>query len=698
LALAALVLLGLSTYLLSFPLLSPRPVLEAGDIAPRDIRAPRRITYESAIRTAQERQRAEVEVEPVYTAADASLARELAREQLARARQVFPYLDSIRADPFATPAQRRAWLLAVPELSELSPADADLILDLSEESWSRVQLETLDVLDAMMRRGVREDAVAEARQEVQQMVRLDLSPEEAAATVALVKHFIVANSFYDEEATQVAREQARENISPVLRTIEPNEMIVREGQRVQELDVEALKQLGLQQSRTEWNDVAGNGMLAAIGIALLGVFLARYQSSVLWEGRRLLLLVLLLALFLLLARLMIPDRTVLRYLYPAAALTMLVTTTLGPQVGVVVSLLMGAAVGLISDNALELATFFTAGSLVATLALRRVDRLGVMFRAAAFVAVVNVATLVGFHLPLEQPELFPMDTLLSLLIAVVNGLFSATMALGGLFLIGPLFDIVTTFRLIELSRPDHPLLQRMLREAPGTYHHSLMVASLAEQAAERIGANALLTRVGAYYHDIGKIVRPYFFSENQLEGINPHDRLDPYTSVEVIIGHVQDGLDLAREYRLPSRIRAFIPEHHGNNRASFQYERAREQAEVPELVDEADFRHQGPKPQSRETALVMLADGGEAVFRAARPSSPEGLAEVIGSVFKRVLANGQLEECPITMRELTLARESFISTLKGVYHPRVQYPEPPPSPEPEAVQEIERQPDEAVVS
>ncbi|MBN1953440.1 MAG: HDIG domain-containing protein [Anaerolineae bacterium] len=671
LVLMAVVLVALATFLLAFPLFpSGRLVLEEGDVAPRDIRAPRRITFDSEIRTMEQQRLAEQAVEPVYTPPDAALA----REQLDRTQQVLDYLGSVHADTVATPTQRRAWLLAVPELADLPIEIADGLLALSDESWGRVQLETLSVVDEMMRRGVVDGFVDEAWQAVPLLVGLDLSPEEADVTAALARRLIVANSFYDAAATQAARDQAREQVPPVLRNYEAGEIVVREGKRVDALDLEALRELGLQQSRTSWVDVAGQGLLALAAVVLLGLFLARFQPDVLWEGRKLLLLGLLLALFFFLARLLVPDRTVLQYLYPASALAMLATVTLGQHTGLAVSLLMGAVVGLIANQPLELASYTVLGGLVATLSLQKADHPGALFRAALFVAMVHVVVLLGFQLPLERTDL--VDVTLSLLAAIVNGLVSASMALGLLFLIGPLFDIITTFRLIELSRPDQPLLQRLLRESPGTYHHSLMVANLAEQAAERIGANALLTRVGAYYHDVGKIARPYFFVENQMEGVNPHQQLDPRTSADIIIQHVQDGLELARRYRLPSQIRAFIPEHHGTNRASFLYEKAVELAGGDaSLVDESFFRHRGPKPQSRETALVMLADGSEAIVRANRPASPEELAEAVQKIFDRAIRSGQLDECPITMKDLAMVQDSFISTLKGVFHPRIHYPE-----------------------
>jgi putative nucleotidyltransferase with HDIG domain len=670
LALATLALVAVSTFLLSFPLFpSGRLVLDEGDVAPRDIRAPRPLNYESAIRTTEQQRLAEAAVEPVYTFPDADRA----RQRLERTQQVIDYLSSVRADSFASPSQRRAWILAVGELADMPMAAADGLLALPDESWNRVQLETHRVVGAAMRQGVREGFVEEARALVPSLVGLDLSAEEEAATVALARRLLVANSFYDDEATQSARAQARENVSPVLRTYGASEIIVREGQRIGALELEALQELGLQQPRTRWIDVAGNAALAAAGFALLGLFLARFQADVLWEGRKLLLVTLLLAFFLFLARLMVPDRAVLRYLFPGPALAMLATAALGPYVGIASSVLMGSAVGLIADGSLHLAAYVIAGGVVATLGLRRADRLAAIFRVSLFVALTHVVVLAGFSLPQARPDF--VELLLQLMVSAINPVVSASLALGGLFLIGPLFDVITTFRLIELSRPDHPLLQRLLREAPGTYHHSLMVASLAEQAAERIGADALLTRVGAYYHDVGKIARPYFFIENQIEGVNPHERLDPYTSTEIIVGHVRDGIELARRFRLPARVRAFIPEHHGTKRASFQYERALELAGDAQLVNEADFHHQGPRPQTRETALVMLADGCEAVVRARRPATPEDLAEALEEVFDRALRSGQLDECPMTLRELRAVRDSFISTLKGVFHPRIRYPE-----------------------
>jgi hypothetical protein len=634
------------------------------------VRTPYALAYDSAIRQEEERENAASEVRPIYTSPEGDLA----REQLERARAVLDYLGSVRADPLASTAQKRAWVLAVPELAALTPEAIDSLVALSDESWDRVQLETLAVIGQIMRQEIREGEVEQARRRVPRMIGLDLSDEEAAVASALTQSFVVANSFLDPAATADARAQAREEVGPVTRRLEAGQVIVREGNPVAGLDIEALDQFGLRQPRTKWTEFIGGGGLAVLQVALLYLYLARFEPDAVWSGQKPFLLVLLTIIFVLGSGLMVPAGGVLRYLAPAPALAMMLTATLGRHAGAASAVFLGAVTGVIADNSLEMTIYAGIGSLVAALALGRVERIGEIFRAGAFVALGHVSVLAIFHLVKDAAP--PSELIVSALASVVNGGLSSSLALGGLFVIGPLFDIVTTMRLIELSRPEHPLLQRMLREAPATYHHSLMVANLAEQGAEGIDANALLARVGAYYHDIGKIARPYFFSENQAEGLNPHDRLDPETSAEVIVGHVSDGLKLARRYRLPGRVRAFIPEHHGGSQVSFLYHKAVQLAGDADLVDEEAFRYPGRKPQSKETALVMLADGCEAAVRSAQSESADEVAEVVNRIIDQRIDDGQLNESGLTLYDVEAIRQVFASALKGTFHPRVRYPEP----------------------
>jgi putative nucleotidyltransferase with HDIG domain len=395
----------------------------------------------------------------------------------------------------------------------------------------------------------------------------------------------------------------------------------------------------------------------------------------------LLLLLLLLLAFVATGKLLIPNRTVLPFLFPAAALSMLLSVLLGPGLAVAATLVITGLIGVMAGGSMEMAVYVAAGGTIAVLALGKFERFSAFFRAGMYVALINVAVILAFRLPDGTTD--TAGILMLSAGAVVNGGLSASLTLGGLFLVGNLFDITTTLQLLELARPTHPLLNELLRQSPGTYHHTLMVANLAEQAAERIGANSLLTRVGAFYHDVGKTVRPYMFVENQVEGSNVHDQFDPRTSAEIIISHVTDGVELARRYRLPTHVRAFIPEHHGTMRVSLLYQKAIEQSPLGAAgVDEAAFHYPGPKPQTKETALLMLADGCEAAVRATRPNSPDELNDIVRRVIADRIAWGQLDECPLTLADLNMARESFVATLQGMFHPRLLYPGQEPKSDP----------------
>ena len=262
-------------------------------------------------------------------------------------------------------------------------------------------------------------------------------------------------------------------------------------------------------------------------------------------------------------------------------------------------------------------------------------------------------------------------------VTILNGFASGSLALLIQYILSQLLGLVTPLFLLEISRPDHPLLKYLLQNAPGTYQHSLQVSNLAEQAAEAIGADALLVRVGTLYHDVGKAANPSFFVENQIPGkINTHDDLDAVIAAQIIIRHVQDGINLVNKYRLPPKIKEFVREHHGTKITKYQYTRALEKADnKTENVDQELFRYSGPKPRSKETALVMLADGCEATARAVLPKTTDELEKLVKNVFDYCLQEGQFDKTNLTLKDLKMAQESFIKTLSNTYHPRIQYPE-----------------------
>ena len=648
--------------------------LGVGDVAPRDIRAPRDTSYVSEIRSKLAQDEAVRQVRPIYVSAGA----EVARQQYTRAQVVLAYLRALRADQLGTDDQRYAWMVAVPELHDLPRTVAAVLLSLPEASWNRVQLSFLDLLDQLMRQeDIREDSLEGLRSRIPSLVGLGLAQDEAVAVEVLVTRFVVPNEIYDEAATETAREEARASVGQTFRTLRAGEIFIRQGSVLSDLDVEALEELSLTSQSRDWVDIGEVFLLSALLVLALGLYLWRVDRSVLDAGRAEALVLAILLFFLVLAWILLRSGDLLPYLFPGAAAAMLIAATVGAAPAVGVTLLLGAVCGWISGGSLDLALMVTLGALAAALTLPRYEQTGSLFGSGLLGGLVQAAVL--FITGGDDTFLDPVTSAVRMAVSLGGGLLSGGLTIGLLFLLAPLFDLVTTFRLTELSRPSHPLLQRMLREAPGSFNHVMVVASMAEQAAQRIGTNALLTRVGAYYHDIGKLLRPYFFTENQQGLSNPHDRLDPYSSVDVVSGHIRDGIKLARQYRLPSRVVDFIPEHHGTMRISFFYQKAVEAAGgEASLVDEAQFRYPGPAPQSRETLLVMLADGCEAASRARRPNNPTELAEVVEMVFQQRIRQGQLDQCPITMEELAVVKQTYIDFLRGAYHPRVQYPEPTP--------------------
>lgn len=667
-AFCLLLVISLS-FILSFQFVPSQINLQVGDVSDHDIRAPSRITYRSEIRTEEERQRAEAAVEEIYDPADASIA----RQQIDHVTRVFDYVDAVRRDAYAATETKIELIEAIAGL-DLSPTSANDTVKLDEDSWKRIMAETLNVLgNEVLRQEIRPHEVTELRNQVYTFISLDLPEDHAALVEAWVRNFVVPNSFPNHEATVEARAGAREAVEPVYVTLEDGEIIVREGEVTTPLAWEALGKLGLRQPQVEWRDIIVRILFTSLLIFILAVYLL-YLHPTFWENWRDMLLVGVLAVVAILAaRLMIPGHVVLGYLFPLAAISMLLTALVDTEIAIVVTALLSLMVGFIAGGSLEFVLYAFVGSVVSSLRLWRIERLNAFLWAGVYGGLSNLSVVLIFRI-LEQDH----DILGTFQIAgasVANAVLGMSLTLGGFFLFSNVLKITTSLQLLELGRPTHPLLRELLLKAPGTYHHSLMVGNLAEQAAQAVGANPLLARVGAYYHDVGKMLRPYFFAENQTDGENPHDRLDPETSAQIITSHIKDGLQLAKKYGLPREIRDFIPQHHGTAMSSYFYHRAREQAESGTMTHEERFRYPGPRPHSREAAILMLADEAEAASRANRPASVDEIEELVESLVRNRMDNGQLDESDLTLRDLQKIEETFVSILQGIYHPRIKYPE-----------------------
>jgi putative nucleotidyltransferase with HDIG domain len=495
----------------------------------------------------------------------------------------------------------------------------------------------------------------------------------------LVEAFVVPNSLLSEELTEEARQNARDAVQPVIQDYQAGEIIVLRGQVISRAEFEALQEFGLIEEARPWQNYVGAGALVMMMAAFVHLYFSRRHLSFQYEARSLILVALLFILFIVSARLTIANRTVLPYAFPLAAMGLLIATLFGVETGIVFSIALSILVPYNLPNALDLTPYYLLSSMTGVLVLGSARRVWTFFRAGMATALAGIITLLAFRFPFVQMDAVALLQLPGA--AIFSGLAACSIALLLQYFLAQALGLTTALQLIEISRPDFPLLQFFLRNAPGTYQHSLQVANLTEQAAEAIGADALLTRVGALFHDVGKAMNPMFFVENQPQDqLNTHEDLAPHESAEAIIRHVPEGVALAHKHRLPRRIDDFILEHHGTMITRYQYNQALEAAGGDESkVDKEKFRYPGPRPRSRETALLMLADGSEARARAERPEDEEAIRKIVRSTIEVAQKQGQLDETQLTLRDLSTITDVFVNILRGTHHPRIAYPKESPA-------------------
>ena len=662
--------------------ISTRPsayTLSPGDVAPQDIQAPYSLAYPSEILTEQARQDAEQLVPAVFLPADPAIT----RKQIERLRTVLNYISVVRLDTFSTIDQKLSDLTRLNDIV-IQPDDANYLLELNDVRWEAIQREALAVLESVMRDTIRDDQVRDATRRIPTLISFTLQQDQAAIVGNLVTPFIVPNSLFDQAQTGRARLEARDAAKPVTKEYIAGETIIRRGQIITPLAWEALSKFSLIRPQTSSLEYLSALALVIVISGFTIIFIQRRRPQPLDNLRSHLLIVFLFMLFLFAARLVIPNRTVVPYLFPLPAFGLTIAVLFNLELGLVLSLILSILTAFGLPNSLDLTVFYILSSSLGVLALGKGQRISTFLWAGLTIGAAGSIILLAYRLTSPTTDLLGLATLI--VAAFLNGMASASLSLLLQYIFAQVIGVTTTLQLLEISRPDHPLLQFILQNAPGSYQHSLQVSVLAEQAAEKIGADAMLVRVGGLYHDAGKALNPSFFIENQIgPKLNPHDDIDPAVSAQTIIQHVTNGVALARKYRLPSRIQDFIREHHGTLLTRYQYTRAVEAAgNVIEVVDINLFRYPGPIPGTKETALLMLADGCQARVRAELPQTEEDIRAVIRKVIDYCEKEGQLDETRLTLRDLSVITNSFVDTLKNTYHPRIRYPELSPNTKPQS--------------
>jgi hypothetical protein len=679
---AAAALIVVLTTILGVGFIPQRLQVDVGTVAAVDIVAPRALEYVSEVETEARKEEARRAVEQVYdfTTAKASAT---AEKQLRAFEQRVRPIDQAFAE--TTPEDQKSTLLeaALPGIPE--PVRATLRA-LTPERWTAVRAESSRVLEATERGELRDSQVALVQAQLSGQMAGGLAPEERTLAAEIISPLIVPNSSFSSILTEQERTKQADLVPPVMVQVAQNETIVRKGEKVTEALLEKIDQFGLRNARPDVARLGGWLFLAVLVVSLILAWIWRFRPSY-WHRNSALLLIGLILVGTAFALKATSGRAGLPFIVPTAAagilLAILLDTGAATVVMVVIALLGGALND--SDKSLEYAAYILVGGLAGIIAIRRGDRLQVFVQAGLAVAVANVLVVSTFAL-LGKHDARGLVELIGASGASAAG--AAIAAVGSFAVLGSLFGILTVFQLLELANPSQPLLRRLLVETPGTYHHSLMVGNLAERAAEAIGADPLLTRVAAYYHDIGKLANPLAFIENQGGGDNVHDDLDPDVSAQILKQHVADGIDIAYKNKLPKALIAFIPQHHGTAIMSYFYARARGLAAEPfggpqtrdgaaaaAAVDERKFRHAGPKPQSKEAALIMLADGVEASVRSLASRDEAAIRAMVARIIDERLSDGQFDECDLTLRDIERLREAFVGQLLGMYHQRVAYPQ-----------------------
>ncbi|MDQ3491698.1 MAG: HDIG domain-containing protein [Chloroflexota bacterium] len=655
---------------------------QIGDVADRNVVAPRSLEYNSTYQTNLRIANARAQVPPQYDyTADQGL--DSAERQSAIFDMGMEPIDAALSTTSA-PEERAAALTAA--LPDLAPNALETLGSLTPSEWTSLRSEMARVLETAQRAEVRDTQLPEARAALRTRISSRFAGEQRQLAGELLGPLLVPNSTYDELATRAAQEAAAAAVAgqPVRYSVSKGEVVLAQGQRVDETLYERLDRLGLLDPQPDVPQAGGWVLASTLLVALLLGWIWRFRPDI-WHRTNSLLLIALVVVVATLALKLSGDGALLPYFVPAAAVGLVVAILLDSGTALVGMALLGVLAGAITSS-VDVAAYVFLGGMAGIVVVRKGERLAHFIQAALAMAVVNVAVVTAFTL-IGERDLAGLLQLWGASLAAAGG--AAVAAVGSFVVLGNVFGITTSFQLLEMANPSQPLLRRLLLETPGTYHHSLMVGNLGERAAEAIGADALVTRAAAYYHDIGKLANPMGFIENQGQQENPHDSMTPLESVRILKAHVADGIDLGYRYKLPKQVISFIPQHHGTALMSYFHAKARKQAveaagalpgtpqarAAEETIVASHFRHAGPKPQSREAAILMLADSVEASVRSLTSQDEGAIRAMVERIIRERLEDGQFDECDLTLRDLDLIREAFIAQLLGMYHRRIEYPQ-----------------------
>jgi len=659
--------------------------IQAFQLAPDTIRAVK--TVEDTVKTEQERDQAESSVEPVYT-----FNKETAEHRASLVSSIFDIVQDVREKTMkneeAVPIESQIEQLRG-KLKDITDSQSLLIftnsqlqslLTATDADLNVAEPFLLKEIKSILGEPIRTENVGLARSDIETKIRQQSSIHEniQSALIIIGRAAILETEVLDEVATEELILQAREEVEPT--RILQGQIIVQEGELIDREVYRQLELLGLLNNQTSTKPVLGLTILIIVQMSFMYILFSLSKLE-LEKRRKALFVTAIVYSFAIILMKVISllsgqfDATI-AFLYPTALATMLVRLLASERAAILVTILTATSAGVIFHEGysavlqMDTVLYVVLGGLSSVYFMKSMEKRSHLLKACGIVSIFNLA-FIAFYLLMSQSNYDVFELLFYAIAGIASGILSGALTMGLLPFFESAFGILSTMRLIELSNPNHPLLKKLLTETPGTYHHSVMVANLAEAACEEIGADGLLARVGCYYHDIGKTRRPAFFIENQMSGINPHDSLPPERSAEIIISHTTDGAKLLEKHKMPKEIIEIAQQHHGTSTLKFFLHKAKE---VSDDVDENVFSYPGPKPQTKEAAVISIADSVEAAVRSMKQPNPEKIQQLVHSIIQSRVQEHQFDECDVSIKELKTIEKVLCETLNGIFHSRIEYP------------------------
>ncbi|MFW6130480.1 MAG: HD family phosphohydrolase [Atribacterota bacterium] len=676
-----LILVLSTTFILSINFIPGKIILKEGEVATRDIVAPETIEFIDEKATENLQEDASKSIREVYNLNLASI--ESVEKDIG---DFFLDLKKLR-DKYNTILEEQTVqnnevlnngfidnnVNEINEKYSLEIEDNAILnlLKTDQSSLEEIEQNVYISIRKVMQQGIKEDDIEEAKKQIiREISERSTNPYNAIIASEIGENFIRPSLFLDIKATEKKRQDSIEAVRDVKNVIRKDQIIVRKGEIVNSEHMDKMEALGLQNPILRFQSMLGLFFIISLFILLIGLYIYTFQKNIFDDNNKLILLSILYIAMMFVAKI---TGEISGYLIPVAFASMLIAITIDSRLALWMTFIISFNIGFIFLGEINYIIVALAGGLVSVFSIRKATQRSSLTRAGLLIAIANIFSILALGMIQRSSSQIILENCIW---GVLNGFASAILTIGILPFLESFFDITSSFKLMELSNPNQPLLKQLLVEAPGTYHHSVVVGNLAESAAEEIGANALLTRVGAYYHDIGKLKRPYFFAENQEAYKNTHDDMEPSLSALVIASHVKDGVDMAKKYRLPKAIIDIINQHHGTGLISYFFHRALQSNDSKSnVINEENYRYSGPKPKSKEAGIILLADILEAEARTLNSPTSSRIKNLTQNVVNRSLENGQLDECNLTLRDLTKIKDIFSRIFTGMFHSRVEYPD-----------------------